>query len=171
MVEAHPRQQAGALIDESAHADGIATATAMRDLSMAVQRLRHALARRGHLAASDVQVLEQLLAGPVGYGDLARRTGVTRSAISNIADRLIRNGLASRSFDLVDRRRTFLELTDRGREEMSSFLGPVLAVLDALDQSVTPDEREVVRRYLRDATRAYEAVEALVSRWERQEPH
>ncbi|MBZ5736909.1 MarR family winged helix-turn-helix transcriptional regulator [Nocardioides mangrovi] len=152
MVEAHPRAEHSS--------DAIA---AMRDLSMAGERLRHALARRGHLSPTDLHVMEQLLPGPVGYSDLARRTGVTRSAISNIANRLIRSGLARRRLGVGDRRRVFLELTERGRDQTSSTLGPVFAVLGALDQSVTPAERQVIERYLRDATRAYEAVEALVS--------
>jgi DNA-binding MarR family transcriptional regulator len=154
----------GATRDEPGCPEGTPTALAMRDLSTSVQRARRALARRAGLTPTELHVLEHLLPGPMGYTELAQRIGVSKSAISNVANRLVRRGLVSAVLDVDDGRRAFLELSEIGRREMASSLGPVFAVLDALDQSVTADERQVIGRYLRDATRAYEAVEALVSR-------
>lgn len=139
------------------------TMRALRDLTAAIERVRHTAARRAGLSVTAVQVLEHLLAGPQGVSELAHLTGVTSSAVTNAATGLVRDGLVRRRTGPLDRRRTFLELTPTGREQAVRHLGPVFAVLEALDETVLPDERVAVDRYLRDATRSFAAVHARVS--------
>ena len=58
----------------------------------------------------------------------------------------------------ADRRRTQLVLTASGRREVVSHLLPMFVALDRLDREFSVEEREVVERYLRGATQAFEAV-------------
>ena len=140
------------------------TLRALRDLAAALDRVRIAVARREGLSLTALQVLEHLLPGPQGTSEIADRIGVTSSAVTNAGHLLVGSGLMHRRPHPRDRRRTLLELTPAGREETVRYLGPVFAVIQALDDTVSPDERAVIDRYLRDATRAFGAVEARVSR-------
>ena len=149
--------------DEFAGWEQTPTMRALRDLAAAIERVRHTVARRAGLSTTALQVLEHLLAGPQGVAELAHLTGVTSSAVTNAASGLVGAGLVRRRTAPLDRRRTLLELTPAGREETARYLGPVFAVLEALDDTVLPDERVVVDRYLKDATRAFGAVHDRVS--------
>ncbi len=139
------------------------TLRALRDLAAALDRVRLAVARREGLSLTGLQVLEHLLPGPQGTSEIADRIGVTSSAVTNAGHLLVAGGLMRRRPHPRDRRRTLLELTPAGREETVRYLGPLFAVLQALDETVPADERAVIDRYLRDATRAFNAVEARVS--------
>ena len=140
------------------------TMRTLRDLAAAIERVRHAVARREGLSTTSLQVLEHLLAGARGTSELAHLIGVTSSAVTNAAAGLVSTGLVRRHTAPRDRRRTVLELTLTGREEAVRYLGPVFAVLEALDETVLPDDRVVVDRYLKDATRAFGAVHDRISR-------
>jgi len=54
--------------------------------------------------------------GPQPVGGLGRRLGLSEPAASLLADRLEALGLARRTRDSEDRRRTLLALSERGRE-------------------------------------------------------
>jgi DNA-binding MarR family transcriptional regulator len=56
----------------------------------------------------------------VGGSELARRTGVSGPAVSQLIAGLVESGLVSRSVDAEDRRRQQLELTDAGRSAFVS---------------------------------------------------
>ena len=90
--------------------------------------LRPALARRfaaarspelrGELASVTVhqlEVLHGLVAGDVTMSQLARRLDISESAATDVADRLVRQGLAERRSDLRDRRVVVLALSEEGR--------------------------------------------------------
>ncbi|OLT23409.1 hypothetical protein BJF81_10840 [Ornithinimicrobium sp. CNJ-824] len=53
-----------------------------------------------------------------------------------------------------DRRRTVVVATDSGREEMLGHLMPMFVDLARLDQELSPQERDVVLRFLTAAERA-----------------
>jgi DNA-binding MarR family transcriptional regulator len=80
---------------------------------------------------------------------LAQRMGMTRGAVSKLADRLLAKGLISRAADAADKRGHFLALTAAGRAKV-----PVLAALaDANDVDhfgvLTGQERAALDRLLR----------------------
>ena len=149
-------------VDEAGFAGWEQTPTmrALRDLTAALDRVRLVVARRAGLSMTALQVLEHLLPGPQGTSEIAERIGVTSSAVTNAGHLLVGGGLMTRRPHPRDRRRTLLELTPAGREETVRYLGPVFAVLQALDDTVPAEDRVVLDRYLRDATRAFCAVEA-----------
>jgi len=88
-------------------------------------------------------------AGPIAPTDLARRIGMTKGAISKLADRLVNKALVARTASPDDGRGQTLALTDPGRA-----LTPRLAALAdqndaAFFQTLTPDERAQLDRLLR----------------------
>jgi DNA-binding MarR family transcriptional regulator len=127
---------------------------ALRDLTDAATATRPALARRAGMSHSELVALEHLFAAPLGPAEVARRLGVTTAASTSIIDRLVERGHVRRTPHPTDRRRTEVELTDSGRREVLTHLMPMFQELEALDHELTDEERAVVTRYLRRATRA-----------------
>lgn len=70
----------------------------------------------GHsIGISPILVLSELRnKGPQKQTFLANNLGYTPGAMTNIANRLIRNGLAERKYNENDRRNVFLEITEKG---------------------------------------------------------
>jgi DNA-binding MarR family transcriptional regulator len=84
---------------------------------------------------------------------LAEQLGLTRGAITKLADRLIAKGLATRTPDLSDARAQTLALTARGRS-----LVPKLAALAEQNEAeffdhLSTEERSTIDRVLRDIVR------------------
>ncbi len=90
--------------------------------------LRPALARRfaaarspelrselGPVTVHQLEVLHGLAAGDVTMSQLARRLDISESAATDLADRLVRQGLVDRQADLRDRRVVVLALSEEGR--------------------------------------------------------
>ncbi len=90
--------------------------------------LRPALARRfaaarspelrgelGSVTVHQLEVLHGLARGDVTMSQLARRLDISESAATDLADRLVRRGLAERQADLRDRRVVVLALSEEGR--------------------------------------------------------
>jgi DNA-binding MarR family transcriptional regulator len=108
------------------------------------------------LASRDVTVAEWVVlrelygAGAVAPSQLADRLGLTRGAISKLAERLIAKSFVSRRADPVDGRAQTLTLTTHGRN-----IVPVLAALaDENDAEffahLSATERAEMERILRD---------------------
>lgn len=92
----------------------------------------------------------------VAPSSVAQHMGMTRGAISKLADRLLQKGLVQRQANPDDRRAHTLALTPAGRR-----LVPRLAALaDANDASLfgvlTPDERRRLETLLRKIAVAHE---------------
>jgi len=64
--------------------------------------------RDGVFAISTIRDLE------ITAGDLGRKMGVSKQAVSQLLDSLVLRGYVERSVDTIDRRRTKLRLTRRG---------------------------------------------------------
>ena len=98
--------------------------------------LRPALARRfaaarspelrselGPVTVHQLEVLHGLAAGDVTMSQLARRLDISESAATDLADRLVRQGLVDRQADLRDRRVVVLALSDS--EEGRRIIGRI----------------------------------------------
>lgn len=133
---------------------------ALREAVAAARRVRHVIARRAGLTETDLVAMQHLLETPVGPGDLARLLDVTTAAATGLVDRLERRGHVERRPHDRDRRRTTVQVTPAGREEMLGHLLPMFLALDRLDRSFTAEERAVVERYLCGAAAAFAEVEA-----------
>lgn len=128
---------------------------ALRAVVNAGARVRPAVARRSGLTETEISTLERLIAGPVGFAELARLLEVSTAAATGIGDRLEGHGHAVRRAHPSDRRRVELHITDSGREEVLGQLLPMFRALAELDARFSPGEREVVARYLQGAIAAF----------------
>ena len=77
-----------------------------------------------------------------------------------MVDRLVARGHAERRPHPDDGRRTAVVITESGRVEVFTLLAPMFAGLSELDSSLSDDERVVVERYLRGATRILRTYDA-----------
>ena len=114
------------------------------------------------LQARDVTVAEWVVLRELFDGDgvspsrLADRLGMTRGAISKLADRLVAKKLVARMVSTLDRRQQALSLTDIGRQ-----LVPALSALaDRNDAEffghLEPAERAALEKTLRDIVRRHD---------------
>ena len=63
--------------------------------------------------------------GPLVIGQIAQRLGIGLSTGGHLVDRLVQAGLAERTEDSEDRRRTLARLTPKGEELHARLLNPV----------------------------------------------
>ncbi|KQW47541.1 MarR family transcriptional regulator [Nocardioides sp. Root1257] len=132
---------------------------ALRELIETGRRLRHVIARRAGLSESHLVAMEHLMRAPLGPAELARILDVSTAASTGLVDRLVQRGHVEREAHEQDRRRTQVQVTDSGREEMLAHLLPMFVALDRLDASFSDEERAVVERYLRGAIAALQQLE------------
>lgn len=132
---------------------------ALREIVMSANRMRHVIARRAGLTETDLLAMEHLLEESIGPAELARRLDVTTAAATGLVDRLVGRGHVERHPHELDRRRTTVEVTPSGREDILAELMPMFLGLDALDRTFSADERAVVERYLRGAIAVFTEVE------------
>jgi DNA-binding MarR family transcriptional regulator len=100
--------------------------------------------------------------GSTNSGKLAAALGVTPTNVTGIVDRLVKQGLVSRTGDIQDRRVLLLRATDRGqqlisqlRERRKGYLSEVLVHLSA-------GELEILAQGLTSLLKAAEAHEGEV---------
>lgn len=132
--------------------------TALRAAVGAAARVRPVVAHAARLSSSELVALEHLTAGPTGPAELARLLDVSTAASTGIVDRLEERGHVARVADPSDRRRVSVQITESGRAEVVSLLLPMFSALQRLDAKFDEEEREIVARYLRGATAAFETV-------------
>lgn len=77
---------------------------------------------------TDLSLLDVLqLGGRMTAGELAKRGGLSPGAVTAALDRLERAGYVRRVRDEVDRRRVFVEVTDKMLERAAEVYGPLAA--------------------------------------------
>lgn len=132
------------------------TAQLVRDLVDASARYRHELARRLGVNDHEMQALEHLAREAAGPAELARLLEVSTAASTGLVDRLSAKGHVARHPHPGDRRRTVVALTDDGRSDVLTHLGPMLGHLASLDADLDEHDRAVVHRFLRGAVAAFD---------------
>lgn len=115
----------------------------------------HSFARK--LAAREVTVAEwglmRMLYGkePTAPSSLASEMGLTRGAITKLADRLIAKGFVIRKASAEDRRAQTLRLTARG----AKFVPELAALADRNEAEcfahLSPDDRDAFQRILKES--------------------
>jgi DNA-binding MarR family transcriptional regulator len=97
------------------------------------------------LRQSDFQALLRIVtAGGLTGAELRRIQGVTSSSISELADRLERGGMITRTRPRSDRRLVVLKSTPRGTRVVERALGPVVVALATVVRGLTDEELAVV---------------------------
>ena len=130
------------------------TLAALDELIQVAAALEPAVARRAGLSTSELQALRHLVDQSRGPVELSHLLGVTSAASSGVVDRLEARGHVHRSPHPDDGRRTEVQVTDSGREEVDNVMRPVLDRLAEADGALDDDERAVVQRYLTSVTEA-----------------
>ncbi len=105
------------------------------------------------LHQTDVEALTRVLVAqqrgtPMTAGALAEELGLTTGAITSVVDRLERAGHVTRVRDHADRRKVLLHYSPEGRALADDFFVPLARRSAAAMDRFTPEELEVVRRYL-----------------------
>ncbi|MFB8007840.1 MarR family transcriptional regulator [Nocardia sp. NPDC056000] len=86
--------------------------------------------------------------GGVSQRYLMRELGLTSGTISVRVDRLVEQGLATRTADPADRRNTLVALTDSGRERLDRVTPAHLDLENRMLSALGPDERDTLRALL-----------------------
>ena len=126
----------------------------MRQHTSAVLRHAAATAKRMGLEASELAALEHLqAAGPMTQKHLGERLSMSPGAVTAMIDRLERRGYVERIPNPEDRRSALERITKRGLEESLRHLWPYIEDMQDVEKSFSKEERAVVARFLRAATR------------------
>ena len=133
-----------------------ATMEAVEDVVAAALRVRRAVAHGAGISDLELQALEHLMGTPRSSPtELAHLLAVSTAASTGVVDRLERRGHVQRSPHATDRRRTELQVTPSGRQEIVNLLRPMLEELLRLDAELDPAERVTVEKYLRGVIVAF----------------
>ena len=110
---------------------------ALRELILAGERYRLAIADHLGLTISESQAVSYLLArGELGQSELGATLGFNSSSTTALVDRLERNALAERVADPHDRRRTLIRLSESGRravDDVQSWMADAFTDIEAAD--------------------------------------
>jgi DNA-binding MarR family transcriptional regulator len=138
--------------------DGVTTLSALDELIQAAAAVEPAIARRAGISTSELQALRHLVEGSRGPVELSHLLGVTSAASSGVVDRLAGRGHVQRRPHPDDGRRTQVEVTPTGRDEIATLLRPLRTRLAAVDAGLDDEERAVIRHYLDEVTAALRSV-------------
>lgn len=124
---------------------------AVRSLVRASARVDRALASRLGLRPLDYTAMSHVMgdAEPLGPVEVSSRLGISTGSGTELVDRLERAGHLRRERHPTDRRRVRLRPTDTTAARVVDTLRPLLDDLDAVATGMTPEEQQVVVRYLR----------------------
>lgn len=131
-----------------------------REMATAVITFHETVARKLGMSAAESRCLGVLndleVATP---GQLAQATGLTTGAITGIVDRLEKAGYAKREPNPNDRRSLLVRIMQP--EKIAQTLGPIYGSLSAamtdMSAQYTPEQLEVIGRYLTQTTEVLRA--------------
>lgn len=150
------RREVRAVVPDWPHSSALA---ALDELVQVAGATTDSLARRARLSHTELDAMRHLMQQDIGPAELARSLHVTSAAATGIVDRLESRGHVQRAAHPSDRRRTRVEVTESGRQEVLSLLSPMFQGLARADAELSPTDREMVTRFLRSATRAMQALD------------
>ena len=96
------------------------------------------------LSMSQFGALFRVMRGDSGVSDMAGELGITNAAASQMLERLVQQGLITRTEDPHDRRAKQIVLTEKGREMLQGALSARQGWLDILAKTLSPAEKEQV---------------------------
>ncbi|EGD40798.1 MarR family winged helix-turn-helix transcriptional regulator [Nocardioides sp. WG-D5] len=133
-----------------------------RDLSLSLEkvvRLVREVSTAGDISPTAATVLGVLArTGAQRVTDLARTAGVSQPAMTQLVNRLTRQGMLARVADDADRRAVLVEITDAGREVLEARRGQRAGVLDAALARVSAEDRAAIAAALPALDRLVDAV-------------
>lgn len=136
-------------------AQGAALGDAVQKYQAAVVAYDRETARILGVGENDQSCLELVAGAPDGITprELADRLGFTTGSVTTMLDRLERKGYIARHDHPTDRRKVLVRPTTLLLERAGALIGPMLeSAADEVLARFSPDELEVVTRFMRAAT-------------------
>lgn len=126
---------------------------ALRELNRATAEVDRALAARLGLRPLDYTAMNHVMTSATAIGpvDLSHRLGISTGSGTELVDRLERAGHLERRRDHHDRRRVVLRPTPAAVDRILHELQALFTSIDALAADFTPDQQDLILRYLRGA--------------------
>jgi DNA-binding MarR family transcriptional regulator len=121
---------------------------ALRTASAHGTLISQAVADKVGLTPTALECLDLVqLSGCATAGDLARHTGLTTGAVTNIIDRLEEAGYVARQRDPRDRRRVYVKLKPESLGPVGAIYRPLQAATEKLYRRYTDDELDLIAEF------------------------
>jgi DNA-binding MarR family transcriptional regulator len=122
---------------------------AVRRNSTAAVLFHGAVAEKFGLATTDMKTMEVLdRLGPLTAGELARETGLARTSVTALIDRLERRRFVRRVRDKADRRRVIVEMDPRNAARLGSVYESLGHAAEKLFATYSDDQLHVIADFL-----------------------
>src|SRR5262245_29860346 len=129
----------------------MAIARAVMRWQDATQDFDEAVGKRLDLNAAERRCLSFLYAGPQPAGAIAGATALTPAAVTSLIDRLEARGYVARNRSAEDRRKVFVEMTEKARAATGRYYGPLAEEGGRFLMAFSRDELQAVERFLAGA--------------------
>ena len=131
---------------------------ALHQFVVAAATLDASLSHRLNLSPIEYQAMKHVMTstGPLGPVELGTLVGLTSGSATTLVDRLERAGHLVRHRDAVDRRRVTLKATADALTNARQQMRPLEGLLEEILTAYSAEDREVIARFLGDATNAYQ---------------
>lgn len=126
---------------------------ALRDVVTATERERLRMAREVlNIGLNEMLACVFIAAGgPRTPSEIADRLQITTASVTELVDRLERDGLVTRIPHPTDRRKLLVTLTEAGAQKSDLMQDRFIEVMAECATDLTPGERTVVLNFLRSA--------------------
>lgn len=109
----------------------------------------HAIASEEfEVTVEQFHILRHIREGGTSVSELAKKKRISRPAVSQIVDALVKRGFVRRTVNAQDRRQILLELTDAGNTLLDAISLKTRCWMLELFSPLTPDELETIIRAL-----------------------
>lgn len=127
-------------VDSRVDLDALRTVgTMLRFVRLVDQGLRRS--EGSELSLTELGVLLQIGRGTTIPSEIADAVHIDRPRVTRIVDRLVALDFVTREADLVDRRRSRVNITRSGQEHLSQSLATASAIIDSLLVGLSPEQR------------------------------
>lgn len=102
-----------------------------------------------NISFSQLSILHRLYRmGPATVSEISRMLDISKSAVSQLLDKLVQGGLISRCENPVDRRSKNHSITAEGKVMIEKSREARVEWVESLNEKITSDERELLTRAL-----------------------
>ncbi|GAB7052901.1 MarR family winged helix-turn-helix transcriptional regulator [Catenuloplanes indicus] len=130
-------------------ADSRAVLMALERMKQSHLTLHHAVARRLKINSIDAEAIAHLIADePLTQEVLRARLLISKSAMTALVDRLVRDDFLVRHANPADRRSTLLTVSPRARHGWANGMQRVFDTMDPVAAALGPDAAAVVAEFL-----------------------
>jgi DNA-binding MarR family transcriptional regulator len=135
----------------------------LRTFVMESNRFLEIFSAAHELHPTDMTALNLIMTGSMTPGTLAKALNLSASATTSVLDRLEKAGHVTRERDPQDRRRVELRVLSAATALASTFFQPLAREYASAWERLSPQDRQVVARFLAATTEATSRVRESVS--------